>query len=143
MMRYVASAAAINTNLKIDAADATYRIMNESQLLQAASPTTSTFTAMLAAVAGISLLVGGSGVTNIMLVTVTERTREIGIRKALGATRGAILGQFLTEATVLSLLGGLLGVGAAFVVSKFSIMGVRPVIVTSSVLLLSLIHISE
>ena len=129
------AAAVINTNLKIDAADATYRITNQSQLLQTASSTTSTFTAMLAAVAGISLLVGGIGVTNIMLVTVTERTREIGIRKALGATRGAILGQFLTEATVLSLLGGLLGVGAAFVVSHFSIMGVRPVIVTSSVVL--------
>ena len=90
---------------------------------------------MLAAVAGISLLVGGIGVTNIMLVTVTERTREIGIRKALGATRGAILGQFLTEATLLSLLGGALGVLAAVIGSQFEILGVRPVIVGSSVAL--------
>jgi putative ABC transport system permease protein len=129
------AAAVINATLGIDATDATYRITSQSQLLATVTSTTSTFTAMLAAVAGISLLVGGIGVTNIMLVTVTERTREIGIRKALGATRGAILGQFLTEATALSLLGGLAGVVAAFVVSHFSIMGVRPVIVTSSVLL--------
>jgi len=129
------AAAVINAALGIDATDATYRITSQSQLLATVTSTTSTFTAMLAAVAGISLLVGGIGVTNIMLVTVTERTREIGIRKALGATRGAILGQFLTEATALSLLGGLAGVVAAFVVSHFSIMGVRPVIVTSSVLL--------
>jgi len=91
--------------------------------------------AMLAAVAGISLLVGGIGVTNIMLVTVTERTREIGIRKALGATRGAILGQFLTEATLLSLLGGALGVLGAVVGSRFQILGVTPMIVGSSVVL--------
>ena len=129
------AAAVINAALGIDATDATYRITSQSQLLATVTSTTSTFTAMLAAVAWISLLVGGIGVTNIMLVTVTERTREIGIRKALGATRGAILGQFLTEATALSLLGGLAGVVAAFVVSHFSIMGVRPVIVTSSVLL--------
>ena len=129
------ASAVINAALGIDATDATYRITSQSQLLATVTSTTSTFTAMLAAVAGISLLVGGIGVTNIMLVTVTERTREIGIRKALGATRGAILGQFLTEATALSLLGGLAGVVAAFVVSHFSIMGVRPVIVTSSVLL--------
>ena len=65
---------------------------------------------LLGAVAAISLLVGGIGIMNIMLVTVTERTREIGIRKAIGAPRGAILGQFLTEAVMLSLLGGMAGV---------------------------------
>jgi putative ABC transport system permease protein len=126
----------INDTLKItDPTTATYTINNQSQLLTARTSATETFTAMLAAVAGISLLVGGIGVTNIMLVTVTERTREIGIRKALGATRGAILGQFLTEATLLSLLGGALGVALAVIGSQFSIMGVKPEIVSSSIVL--------
>jgi putative ABC transport system permease protein len=126
----------INTTLKITTAtDATYTISNQAQLLAARTSTLSTFSAMLAAVAGISLVVGGIGVTNIMLVTVTERTREIGIRKALGATRGAILGQFLTEATLLSLLGGALGVLAAVIGSQFQILGVKPAIVGSSVVL--------
>jgi putative ABC transport system permease protein len=126
----------INDVLKItDPTTATYTISNQSQLLATRTSTTSTFAAMLAAVAGISLLVGGIGVTNIMLVTVTERTREIGIRKALGATRGAILGQFLTEATLLSLLGGALGVALAVIGSRFSIMGVQPSIVSSSIVL--------
>jgi putative ABC transport system permease protein len=90
---------------------------------------------LLAAVAAISLLVGGIGITNIMLVTVTERTREIGIRKALGAPRSAILGQFLMEATLLSLVGGLSGVLVAFVGTRFSIAGIQPVLVPSSVVL--------
>ena len=92
-------------------------------------------TTLLAAVAAISLLVGGIGITNIMLVTVTERTREIGIRKAIGAPKGAILGQFLVESVVLSVLGGLLGVAAGIIGSKFTIMGVTPVIVPGSVAL--------
>ena len=69
---------------------------------------------LLAGIAGISLLVGGIGIMNIMLVSVTERTREIGVRKALGATRKAILFQFLIEALVLCVMGGLLGVGVGF-----------------------------
>ncbi|MDW5323704.1 ABC transporter permease [Plantactinospora sp. KLBMP9567] len=112
-----------------------YRIQNASQLLQTQTETADTFTTLLGAVAGISLLVGGIGITNIMLVTVTERTREIGIRKALGAPRRAILTQFLAEATMLSLLGGGLGVAAAYIGSNFTIVGVRPVIVPSSIVL--------
>jgi putative ABC transport system permease protein len=112
-----------------------YRIQSASQLLETQSETADTFTTLLGAVAGISLLVGGIGITNIMLVTVTERTREIGIRKALGAPRRVILTQFLAEATMLSLLGGGLGVAAAYLGSTFTIVGVKPVIVPSSVVL--------
>ena len=114
---------------------APYTIRDQAQLLQTRQQTASTFTTLLAAVAAISLLVGGIGVTNIMLVTVTERTREIGIRKALGATRTAVLGQFLAEATALSLTGGLLGVAVAFAICQFSITGIAPVIVPGSVVL--------
>ncbi|WBB54675.1 ABC transporter permease [Verrucosispora sp. WMMD573] len=112
-----------------------YRIQNAAQLLATRTETAQTFTVLLGAVAGISLLVGGIGITNIMLVTVTERTREIGIRKALGAPRRTILTQFLAEATMLSVLGGGLGVAAALIGSRFTIVGVQPVIVPSSVAL--------
>ncbi len=114
---------------------ATYRVLNASQLVSTATSSADTFTVLLAAVAAISLLVGGIGVTNIMLVTVTERTREIGIRKALGAQRGSILGQFLAEATILSLAGGALGVLVGVVASHVTISGVQPVLVPASILL--------
>jgi len=91
-----------------------FRIRNSSDLVETFNATTQTFTLLLAGIAGISLLVGGIGIMNIMLVSVTERTREIGVRKALGATRGAILFQFLIEALVLCVMGGLLGVGVGF-----------------------------
>jgi putative ABC transport system permease protein len=90
--------------------DADFLVFNSSSIVNAANTTTQVFTFLLAGVAGISLLVGGIGVMNIMLVTVSERTREIGIRKAIGAQRSAIVGQFLLEALVLSGIGGLIGV---------------------------------
>jgi putative ABC transport system permease protein len=93
-------------------ADADFNIRNAADLLSTFNETNRTFTMLLAGIAGVSLLVGGIGIMNIMLVSVTERTREIGVRKAMGATRRAILFQFLVEALVLCVLGGMLGVGA-------------------------------
>ncbi|SEG69435.1 putative ABC transport system permease protein [Thermomonospora echinospora] len=114
---------------------ADYSIQNQAGLQETVSESSRTFTVLLGAVAAISLLVGGIGITNIMLVTVTERTREIGIRKAIGAPRRAVLGQFLAEATVLSLVGGLLGVALGVVGSQFTIVGVDPVVVPESIAL--------
>ncbi len=90
-----------------------YTVYNQTEMLSTITDTTQTLTLMLGGIAGISLLVGGIGIMNIMLVSVSERTREIGIRKAIGAARGNILMQFLIEALVISGLGGLLGLGIA------------------------------
>jgi putative ABC transport system permease protein len=101
--------------------DADFQVLNQAEMLSMVSQVTGTLTVFLGAIAGISLLVGGIGIMNIMLVSVTERTREIGIRKAVGARRVDVLAQFLMEAVVLSMLGGLigilLGVGLAQLVS--------------------------
>ena len=117
-----------------DTTNRDYQVLNQASLLSTVQDTTKVFTVLLGAVAAISLLVGGIGITNIMLVTVTERTREIGIRKAIGASKGAILGQFLVEATVLSLIGGVAGVLLAVMVTRFDIVGITPVIMPISVI---------
>jgi putative ABC transport system permease protein len=93
-----------------DPASADFTVTNQNDTLQALSSVTGTFTLLLGAIGGISLLVGGIGIMNIMLVSVNERTREIGIRKAVGARRGDILTQFLIEAIALTGLGGVLGI---------------------------------
>ena len=94
--------------------EADFSIQQSSDILETFNETTQTFSLLLAGIAGVSLLVGGIGIMNIMLVSVTERTREIGVRKALGATRKTILFQFLVEALVLCVLGGVLGVAGGF-----------------------------
>ncbi len=103
--------------------DDDFEIHNMAEIRASANQVTSTFKYLLGGIAAISLLVGGIGIMNIMLVTVTERTREIGIRKAIGATEGNILAQFLAESVIISGLGGLiglgLGVGAARVIPRF------------------------
>ncbi len=112
-----------------------FTVLNQGSLLETSSSASSVFTTLLGEVAAISLLVGGIGVMNIMLVSVTERTREIGIRKAVGARRSDILTQFLTEALLVSVVGGLLGVALGLLLSQFTIAGVEPVIAPYSIFL--------
>ena len=95
-----------------------FQVRNQAALLEMVSQTQNTLTLLLGSIAAISLLVGGIGVMNIMLVTVTERTREIGIRMATGARMRDILHQFLTEATVVSAVGGVIGVLAGLLTAK-------------------------
>ena len=116
------SAAYQETNAELDnlhnitsPADADFTITPETSLLSTATSVSKTLTVLLGGIAGISLLVGGIGVMNIMLVSVTERIREIGLRKALGATPRVIRRQFLVEASVLGLVGGILGAGLGLI----------------------------
>lgn len=125
---------ALNGALHVtDRSNLPYSVQSASQLLSTRAASNKTFTILLGVVAGISLLVGGLGITNIMLVTVTERTREIGVRKALGAPRRSIIVQFLVEASMLSLTGGVLGVFIGLVISQITIIGIKPVVMPASV----------
>jgi len=122
-----------------DPTQADFQILSQQDVLASASQTTGVLTLMLGAIAGISLVVGGIGIMNIMLVTVTERTREIGIRKAIGARRQDILLQFLIESMFLSGLGGALGILVGFGLARVLPIAVSalptPVISTPSVFL--------
>jgi putative ABC transport system permease protein len=115
-----------------------FNVLSQSDTLETLNTVTQTLTIFLGAIAGISLLVGGIGIMNIMLVSVTERTKEIGLRKAVGATRNQILTQFLIETITLSLLGGilgiLLGVGIA---SAFSVSGLIASVITADSIMLA------
>jgi putative ABC transport system permease protein len=124
-----------------------FTIRSQHDILASANQITGVMTLFLGGVAGISLLVGGIGIMNIMLVSVTERTREIGIRKAIGATRQNVLGQFLTEATILSVLGGLIGIalgaGIARLVSglQAGTVTIQAVVAPDSILLATLFSV--
>jgi putative ABC transport system permease protein len=118
--------------------DDDFSIMSMEEIASMLSEAIGTMTLLLGAIAAISLLVGGIGVMNIMLVSVLERTREIGIRKALGARERDIWGQFLIEATFLTFAGGIIGVAVGWVVSHFvSSMGQMPTLVTADIVVLA------
>jgi len=107
----------LETRHRITDGEDDFTITSQEETIAALQETTQVWVIFLGAIAGISLLVGGIGIMNIMLVSVTERTREIGIRKAVGAKKGDILMQFLTEASILSFLGGGLGVAGGYIIS--------------------------
>jgi putative ABC transport system permease protein len=117
-----------------------FTVQNQADILSTVEQATGTFTTLLGSIAAISLLVGGIGIMNIMLVSVTERTREIGLRKAVGAKRGDILVQFLAEAIVLSVAGGLIGVGLGFAGAQAitPLLGSNTALVSASSVILAL-----
>ncbi|PJA89288.1 MAG: multidrug ABC transporter substrate-binding protein, partial [Candidatus Moranbacteria bacterium CG_4_9_14_3_um_filter_33_15] len=121
-----------------DIEDADFSVMNQADIIEAASTVTETLTLLLGAIAGISLVVGGIGIMNMMLTTVTERTREIGLRKAIGAKKNEINNQFLIESIAVTLIGGILGVILGWGISYFvSAMGILQAVVSWNSILLA------
>lgn len=122
---------------KLGSSEDDFKVQSQEDVLSSAESVTKTLTLFLAGIAAISLLVGGIGIMNIMLVSVTERTREIGIRKAIGAQEGTILSQFLFESVTLAILGGIIGVLLGLGGSKFvgNLMTIKTVVSMNSVLL--------
>jgi len=112
----IANVLRLRHNLAASQAD-DFRITNSAEIIKTLSNIVGSLTIMVVAIAGISLVVGGIGIANIMLVSVVERTREIGVRKAVGATNRAILSQFLAESVVISTLGGMVGIGTGILVA--------------------------
>jgi putative ABC transport system permease protein len=123
-----------------DGQDDDFNIGSQEEISQTATSTTAMLTLFLSAIAGVSLIVGGIGIMNIMLVSVTERTREIGIRMAVGARSRDVLTQFLIEAVVLSISGGLIGVILSliisFILNTFSSI---PTVINGNIIILSFI----
>ncbi|MCL2879673.1 MAG: ABC transporter permease [Treponema sp.] len=123
-----------------------FNIMNQAEMIDMAASTTQILTTLLAAIAGVSLLVGGIGIMNIMLVSVTERTREIGIRMAIGGRKRDILFQFLTESVILSLMGGIIGIGLAVLICRVLAVvkiptSINPLIVAVSAIFAALVGV--
>lgn len=129
-----------------DGEESDFSILNMADIIDMASKTASTLTGLLAAIAGVSLIVGGIGIMNIMLVSVTERTREIGIRMAVGARRKHILFQFLAESVILSLMGGAIGILLAVAIcvalGAFGIAtAIQPAIIVASALFAAIVGV--
>ena len=129
-----------------DGNDSDFNIMNQADMIDMASNVTKILTTLLAAVAGVSLLVGGIGIMNIMLVSVTERTREIGIRMAIGGRKRDILFQFLSESMILSLMGGILGIGLAVLATRILTVvkvpsSINPVVVAIAAIFAALVGV--
>lgn len=117
--------------------EADFQVMSQSELMKTFSQITDVLTVLLGAIAGISLLVGGIGIMNIMFVSVTERTREIGLRRSIGGRGQDILKQFLAESIMLSILGGVIGIGLGYLLARGagSLMGTEALVQTKSVVL--------